>query len=151
MARKVGLSERQRQILERLVDAKKTPQQLAERARIVLKSAEGISNVEQAEILDVDRQRVRRWRGRWADATDALREAEQVAQILALACESPKESGLPVSHWTPADLTREVLKRGIVESISPRHVDRFLRGGSRSTTQGRVLDEAQRKGPRAFP
>ncbi len=51
---------------------------------------------------------------------------EQIASIIALACEPPAESGLPVSHWTPPELAREAIKRGIVESISPRQVDRFL-------------------------
>jgi hypothetical protein len=51
---------------------------------------------------------------------------EQVAAIIALACEPPADSGLPISHWTPPELAREAIKRGIVESISPRQVDRFL-------------------------
>ena len=51
---------------------------------------------------------------------------EQVAGIIALACESPADSGLPLSHWTPPELAREAIKRGIVENISPRQVDRFL-------------------------
>lgn len=52
--------------------------------------------------------------------------AEQVAALISLACESPADSGLPVSHWTPPELAREAQKRGIVSSISPRQVDRFL-------------------------
>ena len=104
------------------------------------------------------RQRVRRWRHRWAGATKSLFAAEegvatdkdfeklvigvlmdgarsgapakftpeQVTGIIALACEPPADSGLPVSHWTPPELAREAIKRGIVESISPRQVDRFL-------------------------
>jgi len=51
---------------------------------------------------------------------------EQITGIIALACESPADSGIPVSHWTPPELAREAVKRGIVESISPRQVDRFL-------------------------
>ena len=65
--------------------------------------------------------------------TDAARSgapvtfsAEQVAGIIALACEPPLDSGVPVSHWTPTELASEAVKRGIVESISPRQVDRFL-------------------------
>ena len=52
--------------------------------------------------------------------------AEQVAAVLALACEAPADSGLPVSHWTPSELAREAVRRGLVESISARQVDRFL-------------------------
>lgn len=51
---------------------------------------------------------------------------EQIVGIIALACESPADSGIPVSHWTPPELAREAVRRGIVESISPRQVDRFL-------------------------
>lgn len=55
--------------------------------------------------------------------------AEQLTQLIALACEPPEESGRPVTHWTPPELADEAAKRGIVESISPRHVDRLLKGG----------------------
>lgn len=55
--------------------------------------------------------------------------AEQLTQIIAVACEPPEESGRPVTHWTPRELADEVIKRGIVETISPRHIDRLLKGG----------------------
>jgi putative transposase len=55
--------------------------------------------------------------------------AEQVTQIVAVACEDPEASGRPVTHWTPRELADEVIKRGIVESISARHVGRFLKSG----------------------
>ena len=51
---------------------------------------------------------------------------EQVASIIAVACEPPGDSGLPVSHWTAGDLAVEVVKRGIAASISVRQVRRFL-------------------------
>lgn len=57
--------------------------------------------------------------------------AEQVTLLIALACESPADLELPINRWTPAELAREAVKRGIVASISPRHLDRILkRGGS---------------------
>ena len=55
--------------------------------------------------------------------------AEHIAQIVAIACEDPQASGYPVSHWTPTDVAAEAVKRGIVESISPRQVGRFLKQG----------------------
>lgn len=55
--------------------------------------------------------------------------AEQVTRILAVACEDPEECGRPVTHWTPRELADEVIRRGIVESISPRQVGRFLKWG----------------------
>jgi putative transposase len=55
--------------------------------------------------------------------------AEQLAQIISVACESPEDSGRPVTHWSPRELADEVIKRGMVESLSPRTVGRFLKGG----------------------
>lgn len=53
--------------------------------------------------------------------------AEQVVQIVALACEPPPDSDRPVSHWTPRELADEAVKRHIVPAISPRSVGRFLK------------------------
>jgi putative transposase len=55
--------------------------------------------------------------------------AEQVVQIVALACEDPQARGYPVSHWTPKEVAAEAIKRGIVERISERQVGRFLKRG----------------------
>ena len=66
---------------------------------------------------------------------------EQVAQLISLACESPQDSGIPVTHWTPDELAKEAMKRGIVESISGRHLDRLLKRGGSSPAQKPVLDD----------
>jgi putative transposase len=55
---------------------------------------------------------------------------EAIVQIMALACEDPKATALPISHWTPQELAQEAVRRGIVASISPRSVGRFLKGGT---------------------
>ena len=60
--------------------------------------------------------------------TPATFSAEQICQIIAVACEEPEESGRPITEWTPRELAEEVSKRKIVESISPRQVGRFLKG-----------------------
>lgn len=167
-ASEIKVSSRQREILDRWVRNRAgTPYRLVERSQVVLLSAEGVSNAEQARRLGVDVQRIRRWRDRWAEAegrlgdaervgasdrdlaklvadvlddaarpgTPAIFTAEQLVQIIAVACEPPADSGIPVTHWTPAELTREVIKRGIVETISPRHVDRILKGGISGRTR----------------
>ena len=59
--------------------------------------------------------------------TPATFSPEQIVAIVAVGCEEPKASGYPVSHWTPGDLRREVIKRQIVETISARQVGRFLK------------------------
>ncbi len=156
----VRVSARQKKILKKWVrNAAATPHRLVQRCSIVLMSADGVNNKEQGRRLDVDRQRVRRWRTRWAEQEERLRQAErggvkqkdlaalirevlddvrrpggpskftaeELAQIISVACEQPEQSDRPVTHWTPRELADEVVDRGIVESISPRHIDRFLK------------------------
>lgn len=52
--------------------------------------------------------------------------AQQLTQIIAVACEDPQASGYPISHWSAQEIASEVGKRGIVESISARSVNRLL-------------------------
>ncbi len=52
---------------------------------------------------------------------------EQIVQIVAIACEDPGSSELPLTHWTRKELADEAVKRGIVEQISPRSVGRNLK------------------------
>jgi putative transposase len=73
---------------------------------------------------------------------------EQVAQILAVACEDPQACGYPISHWTPTALAKEVVQRKIVVSISPASVGRFLKGGSGAAASVSVLAECGTGGPR---
>lgn len=65
--------------------------------------------------------------------------AEQLCQIVAVACQSPEELGRPVTHWTPKELALEVVKQNIVESISVRHIGRFLKGMSVETASVAIL------------
>ena len=50
-----------------------------------------------------------------------------------------KKYGRPISHWTSRELAQEVIKQGIVESISPRQVGRLLKEATLKTTAIRVL------------
>src|SRR5262249_5431378 len=77
--------------------------------------------------------------------------AEQIAQILAVACEPPEDSGRPVTHWTPTELADEVIQRGLVASISPRHVGRFLKDGRTPAASQPLLAECAAGGPRGIP
>lgn len=72
--------------------------------------------------------------------------AEQICQILALACEPPAASERPVTHWTPAELADEAVKRGIVPSISPRTVGRFLKWGRSQTASEWLLADQRPPG-----
>lgn len=53
--------------------------------------------------------------------------AEQICQIISVACEVPSLSERPITEWTPRELADEVIKRRIVESISRTQAGRFLK------------------------
>lgn len=142
---KVPLSEAEREKLQALVRAHQTGQQMALRARIILLLGEGLGVMEVAHRLATTPPTVRLWRAHWfarleATVSERLQDdprpgapltftAEQFCQLIALACEPPTLSQRPLSHWTPRELADEAIKRKIVDSISPRHVGRFLKSG----------------------
>jgi len=144
----VELTDEQRDALNALLRRHATPQQIALRARIVLAAAEGQSNARIAQSCAVTLDTVRLWRSRWrafqpiprddlsleerlADAPRAGRTpritAEQVGQIVALACEAPEPSERPITHGSGREIADEIVKRGIVDRISPRHAARRLK------------------------
>jgi transposase len=51
----------------------------------------------------------------------------QQAQLVALACSSPEQHGLLISHWSSHDLARQAAHNGLVERVSARTVRRLLR------------------------
>ncbi len=144
IAASLELTTQQRQELSSLERAHATPQKLAERARIILLAADGVSVSETARRLGIWRKTASTWRGRWREAdagktmaerlSDAPRSGapgkftpEQVCAIIALACEAPEDSDLPLSHWSQGEVARQAVKRGIVSSISHGSVGRFFK------------------------
>ncbi|MCA1599770.1 MAG: helix-turn-helix domain-containing protein [Chloroflexi bacterium] len=154
----ITVSPPQQAVLEALLRQPATPQALALRVRIVLAAASGLRNVPLARDLGCTPKTVIKWRARWAaaeaqlaalegDAADLKRmiarvladaprpgapdtfTAEQIVQIINLACSPPADAGRPVTAWTPRALADEAVKRQIVASISPTSVGRFLKAG----------------------
>jgi transposase len=76
--------------------------------------------------------------------------AEQIALILAVACEPPEQSGRPITHWTIAELTDEVIDRGIVAAISPAQVGRYLREAALQPHRSRYWLNTTEKDPVLF-
>ena len=74
--------------------------------------------------------------------------AEQVVQIVAIACEPPPTSARPTSHWTPREIADEAVTRGIVPTISPRSIERFLGSGRPQAPSEPLLADAQAGRPR---
>jgi transposase len=75
---------------------------------------------------------------------------EQVTLILAVACEPPAKSGRPITHWTVRELTDEVIARGIVASISPAQVYRYLREAALQPHKSRYWLNTTEKDPVVF-
>ncbi len=140
----IHVSDKDARTLEELERRHTAPQGLVKRAQIILLAARGVGVRATAERLGIGRATVQRWRRRWSSAAatesalerlvDAPRPGtpptfspEQICSILALACEPPKRGERELSHWTHADLAAEAIARGIVESISPDSIGRFLR------------------------
>jgi transposase len=144
----LSLSKEEREAVEQLVRRHSTPQQIALRGRIVLAAADGKGNSEIAREVGLGVDRVREWRMRWIGLqavslsdlpveerlSDLPRpgrpseiSAQQICQVVAMACEQPKER--PISHWTGREIADEVMRRGIVSKISARHAARVLKKG----------------------
>lgn len=151
-ALRINLTAEQREILESIARSRESSHSLVIRAQIILKLAECLSNFFIAQLLGLCDDTVSLWRHRWAKGCQMLEkvmgkppalksaiiqlladaprsgspgtfEAEKVCLIIALACETPPDY---LSHWTREELAREVVKRGIVESISPSTIGRIL-------------------------
>ena len=75
---------------------------------------------------------------------------EQVTRILAVACEPPEKSGRPITHWTAFELADEVVKRGIVASISTSQVGRYLREAAMQPHKSRYWLNTTEKDPEKF-
>jgi putative transposase len=82
---------------------------------------------------------VERWQDTPRSGALCTFSPEQWCQIMALACEPPTNAGRPISHWTPRELADEAIKRGIVATISERHVGRFLKSGRAQTASQSLL------------
>jgi len=149
-ARPITLTREERQGLEAVVRRHKSGQQVVTRARIVLAAGDGRSISDTVQEVGVSRESVRLWRDRWTGLQDipladvgvaerladaprpgapARITAEQVCQVVALACAAPTTTGRPISQWTNQDLADEITHRGIVETISPRHAARLVKKG----------------------
>jgi len=76
--------------------------------------------------------------------------AEQVTQILAVACEPPKLSGRPIDRWTHRELADEVVLRRIVPSISMSQVGRYLAQAALQPHRSKYWLNTKEKDPQVF-
>jgi transposase len=137
-ARPIALRAAERERLKKMAYGHKTEYRLRSRAQVVLHAARGHSNARIARETGLHLDTVRCWRGRFAEhGLGGLRDRErsgrppsftalQTAQVKALACRLPAETGVPLSRWSCPELAREVVARAIAGSVSASTVRRWL-------------------------
>ncbi len=153
----VILTDEQKEILNTLAKGRTNEFHLVQRSNIILLAFYGLNNRIIAERVSCSLSTVQIWRKRWAESSAKIKiieekkinilkssivellsdisrpgapptfTDEQIAKIISLSCESPENSGIPISHWTTKTLTKEVISRKIVNSISPSHIGRLLK------------------------
>ena len=146
---RIDLSADERALLESLARSYTLPYWQVTRAQMVLLAAAGLRNDQIAARLNCRREVVSRWRKRFFEQRmsgleDLPRRGgppvfppEVRAEVVAMACELPHSSGVPLCRWSSAELAREAIARGtsvlVHSSSSPtgrtiidspfRHVD----------------------------
>jgi putative transposase len=63
----------------------------------------------------------------------------QVAQIIAIVCSDPQTASVPLSHWSASAVREVAIARGIVDEISERTIQRFLKRSRLETASQSVL------------
>ena len=116
----------------------------------MLAASQGLNKAQIARELHLTVDTARQWRDRWLElqpipltelqVEERLHDlpgspkpsaltADQMCQIVALACEKPEQSERPISPWSSREIADEIMKRGILQHISPRHAARLLKSG----------------------
>jgi len=179
-AARVRVTEKQLAILEEVSRSRTESKGIVLRASILVLGFQGTLNEQIAVAVGLNRQQVGIWRRRWREAWDSLcawectephrlREAildvlsdaprpgcpgkitaDQVARILAVACESPKLSGRPITRWTHRELRDEVVKRQIVASLSVAQVGRYLKQAAVQPHRSKLWLNTTEKDPEKF-
>jgi transposase len=108
------------------------------RAQIVLAAARGRASARIAADLHISVDTVRKWRGRFAArGLDGLNDlprsgrprrisALERAAVVALACQLPAATGVPLARWSGPELAAEITKTGLARQMSPSSVLRIL-------------------------
>lgn len=141
--KKIHLTSEEQTTLEGLTRRHTEKQSVVTRAKIILLADEGMQHQEIAKELGTNNNTISVWVARWRDSTDKPPEArlqdaprpgapdkfsaEQLCQIVAIACEAPADHDRPITHWTHRELAQVVIEKGIVDSISVSHLGELLK------------------------
>jgi transposase len=134
----VALSASVRATLKTRARGHKTAHRDRQRAEIVLLAARGWANARIARHLRIDENTVRTWRGRFAECglagladlprTGRPRRVGELerAEVCALACQLPAETGVPLARWSCPELAAELASRRLAGPMSASSVRRIL-------------------------
>jgi transposase len=165
----IKISTNEEKILNEFAKSRTLPLNKIQRSRIILEASKGKNNKEISKEVGLNQDSVSKWRTRWAKNAEQLREIEeknpqdllhavenllkdaprpgppcritevQIIKILEIACRHPCEFGYESSHWSTPQLAKVVVSLGIIDKISYSSIGRFLKDGSNSTAQGKIL------------
>lgn len=135
----ITLTASERKTLKGQVRGAKTPYRDRVRAQIVRAAARVRTNERIAAELGVGVDTVRKWRGRFAEhglggladlprpgRPRRITEPERAA-VVALACQLPAATGVPLARWTGPELAAELTAQGLVNSpVSASSILRIL-------------------------
>jgi transposase len=151
------ISKRQFKILKTLIRSIKTRADVRERAKIVFKSYFDNNISRCSRELKVSRNTIRKWKNKWIKYQNLLLrteieephklkstiikilsddyrvgrpsiiKSEQVAAIIYISLQEPKLFGLPISHWTAEKIREIAINLEVVEKISTRQINRYLK------------------------
>ena len=136
----VVLSAGERTTLNKRLRGAKTACRDRLRAQVVLAAARGHPNARIAAGLGISVDTVRKWRGRFAArGLDGLQDrpppgrprrisAAGRAAVIALACQLPAATGVPLGRRAGPELTAELAARGLANPMSASSVLRILAG-----------------------
>jgi transposase-like protein len=134
----VTLAAAERTTLKKRARGARTPYRDRLRAQIVLAAARGRDNARIASDLRVSVDTVRKWRGRFAvrglagladlPRSGRPRRISELtrAAVVALACQLPAATGVPLSRWSGPELLAEVTRAGAAQDLSVSSVLRIL-------------------------
>ena len=125
----LSVTEGQREVLERWSRRPKSPHSIAQRARIVLLAADGLSNNAVADKVDVHQATVVKWRKRFLErGVDGLIDEPRPgaprtisdADVEAVIVRTLEDKPTDATHWSTRDLAKKV-------GMSPSSVGRIWR------------------------
>jgi transposase len=134
----IELTEEERQELLKLAASRTQPSGLVVRARIILLAADGLPMSEIGLRLKLTRNTVKKWIRRYKqnpenglkdlprDGRPPTFNAFVAIHIVKIACEMPSVRGRSLDRWDCGEIARELVRTGVVLTISDETVRRIL-------------------------